>query len=475
MNMNKPNIILITLDAARADHFGFMGYQKNTSPFLDSLAKKGTYFTNAFSTGAGSPHSFVAVMTSTYPADYGGFAKIEPPRKMVSEVFQNAGYRTVGIHSAAYLSGYFGYDRGWDEFQYLSPFAGGGTMAGVRHDTWQAKFLRSISKARASVKNIPIVNWPFAVIEKIAFLVRKIAKDAAHYIPPFYVGEEMNAEVRKIFSDKSFGAASSSAQTPVDKQDKPLFLWVHYMDAHEPFGLFLRTRGFLPKLRFYLADILLFIFGEWSAVNRLFKNFYVNLYDVSLRYADDNIRDLFEYLERMNVINNESIVAFTSDHGEAFFEDGDFGHDQRPGRVHFHVPLIFYSPKNFRSAREDRPVSLIDLAPTFLASAGVSKPSVFRGGNMFDGKQHDIISQIIDCEGDLSNQKYLGTRGTIATLISVGKEKISPVNYSLVEFNGQERLFTMDDIYEKKDIMQQKKEVAEGIREQLKKYKPTNN
>ncbi len=440
----KPNIILITLDAGRADHFGFMDYRKNTSPFLDSLAKRGMYFTNAFSTGAGSPQSFVAIMTSTYPADYGGFANIEPPRVLVSEAFQKAGYKTVGIHSAAYMSGYFGYDCGWDEFRYLSPFAGGGTMAGIRRDSLQAKILRGISRARASVKNIFVINWVFAVLEKCVLLIRKIAKDTAHYTPPFFTGEEINAEVKKILPAKL---------------DTPLFLWVHYMDAHEPFGLFLRTRGFLQKLRFYLADVLLFLFGEWPAVNRIFKSFYVNLYDASLRYADQCIGELFRDLEAKGIINDESIVAFTSDHGEEFFEDGHFGHDQRPGRVHFHVPLVFFGKTlSAQPQKQDRPVSLIDLPSTLLTLVGVPKPEVFRGGDIFDGKERDVVSQIIDCEGDLTNQKFLGAR------LVRGK-------YAFVEFERGEKLFALDDTGERYNLMESRKEIADELRRRLSKYK----
>ena len=38
------NIVFIALDTQRADHLGCYGYSKNTSPFLDSLAKRGVVF-----------------------------------------------------------------------------------------------------------------------------------------------------------------------------------------------------------------------------------------------------------------------------------------------------------------------------------------------------------------------------------------------------------------------------------------------
>src|ERR1700679_3756299 len=99
----KPNIIFISFDDSRADHLGFMGYGKNTTPFLDSVAKEATYFSRAFATGSGSPQSFVGTMPSTYPMDHGGFSFIDRPRVLVSEALHDAGYRTVAVHSAAYM------------------------------------------------------------------------------------------------------------------------------------------------------------------------------------------------------------------------------------------------------------------------------------------------------------------------------------------------------------------------------------
>ena len=45
--LNPPNVILILADALRADHLGYDGYGRDTSPFLDSLAGESIVFSNA--------------------------------------------------------------------------------------------------------------------------------------------------------------------------------------------------------------------------------------------------------------------------------------------------------------------------------------------------------------------------------------------------------------------------------------------
>ena len=443
----KPNIILITFDDCRADRLGVAGYQKNITPFLDSLAREGFYFRKAFATGSGSPQSFVGTLTSTYPGDYVGFSYIGPPRVLVSEVFKKSGYETIAVHSAAYMSAYFGYDRGWDTFCYLSHFQEGGTMAGIRKETLQAKVLRGIAGARRWVKkNIPPLAPIFAIIERIALLVRKLISEAADFTPPFFTGDEMNVEVKKLLDRR--------------KSKKPLFLWVHYMDIHEPLALFWRRSGnFVKKLKYHLGDIALFLVGDVPWLNRFFKKLYLELYDASVVSADRHIGELFRYLKSAGVIDENSVVAVCSDHGEEFFEKGAFGHEQRPFNTNLNVPLVFWGPKRVKTGSTSRPVSLIDVSPTLLDFAGVKKPSVFAGENLFNEKPRPVIAQTIDCEGDLTNPKYLG-----GMLISNGRK--------VIDFKGELMLFSMDDMAERHNLAEREPKLAAELAKELNGYKP---
>ena len=70
--MQSPrSLLLITVDCFRADHAGFLGYRRSTTPFLDSLAKESLVFSNAIVAGAPTYFSFPAVMASRYPLSLG--------------------------------------------------------------------------------------------------------------------------------------------------------------------------------------------------------------------------------------------------------------------------------------------------------------------------------------------------------------------------------------------------------------------
>lgn len=444
MRAKRPNIILITFDDCRADHLGFMGYKKNTSPFLDSLARASVVFQKAFATGSGSPQSFVGSMTSTYPADYGGFAFIDRPRVLVSEVLQKAGYETVAVHSAAYMSDYFGYDRGWDVFRYLSPYEGAGVADGNIKGTLKSKILGKIAATKRRLgARAPFLAGFFWVAERIALLCRKLILEAVNYTPPFVTGDKLNEEIKNILP-----------RAP----EKPLFLWVHYMEIHEPLGYSWHSgKGFIRKCKFHLADIVQFLFRGKSRADRMLKNLYLELYDASISSADRYMGELFAYLKSKRIINEESLLVIFSDHGSEFFEKGEFGHGQRPYNANLHVPLLLYSPKKLGARAEKRPMSMIDIAPTILDFAGVRQPAVYKGRSMLGGEERDVVAQMIDCLGDLSEEKFIG-----AAIISGG--------YKFISFRGKKMLFSLYDPGELRDLYSEKRAVADALQKKLGKY-----
>ncbi len=64
------NIILISIDTLRADHLGCYGYYRNTSPFIDSIAKQGIIFTKHISQAPYTSPSHMSMFTSLYPSQH---------------------------------------------------------------------------------------------------------------------------------------------------------------------------------------------------------------------------------------------------------------------------------------------------------------------------------------------------------------------------------------------------------------------
>ncbi len=95
------NVILITIDALRPDHLGCYGYEKNTSPNIDKLAKEGVLFTQAISQGSWTATSLPSLITSSYPSTSGIFYwnQVFPLNSIdiLPKLLKSKGYNTAFI------------------------------------------------------------------------------------------------------------------------------------------------------------------------------------------------------------------------------------------------------------------------------------------------------------------------------------------------------------------------------------------
>lgn len=445
----KPNIIHITFDCVRPDHFGISGYRKNTTPFLDTLARNGRWYRRAYATGPGSSVSFVGMFTSTYPLDHGGYSRIDRPRVMFPELLQAEGYTTLGIHSSPYFSEYFGYNRGWDVFRYLTYFRhrGGETSPGLRRGTVKAQILKKTAAGHRWLRaHVPPLAVIARVLDRLLLTIRKVIKDILHFTPAIYVGEEVTAETEKLLEGIP---------------QKPVYLWVHYLDAHAPYGLFYRRkRGLIKKVQFHLVDILLFFFSPFPSVSKLFAPLYVAMSDDSLRHIDESVQKLFATLTKRGILNDDAVVIMHADHGEDFYEHGTFGHEQRLYNVNIRVPLMLYAPKRFSPETIETPVSLVDIAPTILDLAGIAPPDVYKGKSLLPGAGRNVVIQASECAGNLTDNKFTGI-----AIVSGG--------YKFIQWKGERHLFELSDEAEKDDLFAARRDIAEKLEREAMKYAPT--
>jgi choline-sulfatase len=95
--LKRTNVVIIVLDAARPDHFSCYGYHRNTTPFIDKLAKKSVIFKNAFSVAPYTIASTTSLFTSLYPDTHRVLnweQKIPPRITTLAEVLSRHGYHT---------------------------------------------------------------------------------------------------------------------------------------------------------------------------------------------------------------------------------------------------------------------------------------------------------------------------------------------------------------------------------------------
>ena len=117
---SKPDVILLSIDTLRADHLGAWGYARDTSPFLDQLAREGTQFRNAWSVSPWTLPSHTTMLSGQFPTRHGAIEdhiRIHESVPLIQEHFQQANYATAGIVATMFVSSKYGFDRGFDYFQ----------------------------------------------------------------------------------------------------------------------------------------------------------------------------------------------------------------------------------------------------------------------------------------------------------------------------------------------------------------------
>ncbi|MBN1946286.1 MAG: sulfatase-like hydrolase/transferase [Bradymonadales bacterium] len=147
----------------------------------------------------------------------------------------------------------------------------------------------------------------------------------------------------------------------------PYFLWIHFMDPHK---LYIDHEGFEP-------------YGPEP----------IDQYDGEIRFVDHHIGRVMAVLERFGALE-QTVILFTSDHGEAFGEHSMRHHGWDLYEHQIRVPFFLYVPG--LAAREfQTPVSLMDLAPTVLDLVGIEPESSFRGRSLLEslatGEEPEIV------------------------------------------------------------------------------------
>jgi hypothetical protein len=117
---SKPNIVLVSIDSLRADHLGSYGYARDTSPFLDRLAREGTRFENAISTTSWTLPAHAAMFTGLQGSVHGlvdNGLRLADGHLTLAEILRREGYGTAGFFGGPYLHPTFGVAQGFDVYE----------------------------------------------------------------------------------------------------------------------------------------------------------------------------------------------------------------------------------------------------------------------------------------------------------------------------------------------------------------------
>lgn len=114
-----PNILIVSIDTLRARSVGAYGYGRDTTPFMDALAERGTLFETAITASVTTAPSHMSLFTGLYPEHHG--MRTGTDSKTPESVTAAARFRAAGYHTAAFTENGFilrpnGFGEGFSEY-----------------------------------------------------------------------------------------------------------------------------------------------------------------------------------------------------------------------------------------------------------------------------------------------------------------------------------------------------------------------
>ncbi|MBN2559058.1 MAG: sulfatase-like hydrolase/transferase [Clostridia bacterium] len=370
------NILLIMTDQQRYDTVHGLGNRKIMTPVIDSLIDEGTAFTRAYTPSPVCVPARFATLTGRYCHNTGCVENGMMPGgfRSIMEILSGNGYRTCGIGKMHFN------------------FKDGGNMATWGFDARVTS--EEINGAeRDDYKNYLDENGYSHVRDPHGI------RSEMYYIP-------QPSQLPEGLHHTSWVCDKSIEYIEGRDREKPFFLMCGIIKPHPPFEVP------VPWNKLYRSPDMDMPFvppgheemqtywnrvqnrykykgkGRDRELERIIKAYYYGC----ISFIDYNLGRVFQKL-RDEEIYDETMIIFTSDHGEML---GDFNCYGKRGFLDpaARVPLIVRQPGIPGGRLVNEPVSLVDIVPTILGYAGIKDDGTFDGCNLFkDEKNRPVVSQ----------------------------------------------------------------------------------
>jgi arylsulfatase A-like enzyme len=323
---SAPNIVLIIIDALRADIMGCYGFPENTSPELDELARNGVLFEKTVAQCSWTRPSIGSMITSLYPRTLGiykeDFDILLDEHLTLAEVLKANGYRTIGITANPNINRVFNFHQGFDEYAESN------------------------------------VIWKWMKPEEGK---RVHKEDRGANLPSC---EEVFGWVLERVKVQSGG---------------PAYIQINIMEVHSPYLVrrdYATTyRGFPVQLHpdYEERELKACVWGTLAA----------------LRQVSRDTAEFIEKLRALPGWEN-TLFVITSDHGQGLDNHPGVELSMLHGNILYEsqlmVPLILYNAADRKRVpagrRVPEKVRLLDLMPTLLDYAGIGAPEALRGSTL---------------------------------------------------------------------------------------------
>ncbi|MBD3233063.1 MAG: sulfatase-like hydrolase/transferase [candidate division Zixibacteria bacterium] len=351
-----PNVILCVLDCLRYDFVSTYSAGIHT-PNLQLIANEGITYTDVYANSNWTKPATASLLTSVWPDIHNAhWHDSSLPGELVTlpEALRKNGYITAGFSTNANIMADFGFDQGFDDFYY---FDGKRTAFPYKRGVRVPRIIKLIEPVLVSI--FPGVK--------------------AH---------------KMLLSDAEY--TTDKVISWLDKNGKtPFFLYLHYMDAHAPYHDHPYKGNFL------------FPYKHGNSEHDIDR--FMTLYKEEIEFFDNHFGRLIRFLEEVEVYDNTMIV-FTSDHGEEFFEHYLWEHGQTMYDEVLHIPLIIKGPRIKQSGGTDSAlVAQIDIAPTILDLLDIAIPRSWLGESFIsrDTSKCFVLSQAINGSVKVRQKQYV--------------------------------------------------------------------
>ena len=318
-NATRPNVVLIIIDALRADQLSCYWFPKDVSPEIDDLARGGLLFEDVIAQCSWTRPSIGSMISSLYPRTLGIYKErfdILPDGALtLAEVMKASGYGTLGITANPNINSAFNFHQGFDDYidsrvvwEWMTP------EPGMKHH------------------------------------------DVA--------GNVHLPQSREIF-DVVLSIVSPAPE-------KPMYVQINIMEVHSPYLVRGEFRDLVRRYplrlghKYYSNDeIRQRVLGTYAAVKQVSHDTAAFVNKISSLPGWKN-----------------TLFIITSDHGQGLVNHPDVPGSMHHGNLLYEsqlrVPLILYSPEDTRHIPRGRRVRervrLLDLMPTILDYLGIAVP-----------------------------------------------------------------------------------------------------
>ncbi|HYN89849.1 MAG TPA: choline-sulfatase [Ardenticatenaceae bacterium] len=355
MNTRRPNILLVMADQMAAPALPSYGHPVVQAPNLSALAAGGVVFESAYCNSPLCAPSRASLMTGQLPSRIGAFdnaAEFPPSVPTLAHYLRELGYQTCLVGKMHFVGPdqLHGFEERLTTDIYPADFG------------WTPDWEQPEQRASWYHNMLSVVQAGTAITTNQLDFDEEVAFQA----------------VRKLY------ALARAAD------ERPFCMVVSFTHPHDPFAI---TPEYWERYDHRAIDLpaippipvdqlephsrrIYEACGLWEyeqTEERVLKARHA--YYSMIGYVDDKVGQLLRALDATG-FREDTIVAFTSDHGEMLGERG-LWYKMLFFEWSARVPLIFNAPGRFTSRRVARPVSLVDLLPTLVELAANESPAAF--------------------------------------------------------------------------------------------------